>query len=219
MRTRVLSLIAVALMTVAFAAPAAAQRRPDGVGGGGPPAGVGDTGLLNQLSVPAAFVNGTPLVAAPTLSLGCGPAQAPGADGTPSDDVYLDYWLQKSEAQWSAACSTVDTAGTDMAVRVWDPQAYLTIEALADGLVVGSPIYSGAAVAEINSMGGVVYGFTWGQKGAAPLPGDYRITFAVSTAATITAIDDVTGDTEVVPGGHAATLDITLTASGGKKRK
>ncbi|MDN4484004.1 hypothetical protein [Demequina lignilytica] len=291
MRTRMLSLIAVALMTVALAAPAGAQGKPDGVGGGGPPSGVGDSGLYNNLSVPTLLVSAAGQSPQPYLTMGCGTAVAPGHDEQATDPDFDGYWTQKSESTWTATCgvvlaasavidwgdnltgstalksgktirveasllapvgagdtgyyvekltdeldryATYGTDGTTLAeaaadpgidlpapmtlARVWDPGAYLTIAELDKDDVVGSTVYEGVAVAEVNSAGAIVYGFNWGQKGAAPLPGSYRITFEVSTATTLTGVFDTVGDTDL-PDAHTATLDIVLTASGGKNAR
>lgn len=95
-------------------------------------------------------------------------------------------------------------AGT--ATRIWDAGAHLTITH-ADG----TPVYDGPATAEINSMGAVVYGYNWGQKGAPPAAGDYVIIFTVSNGTTITGVDD--GDYPHTE--HTATLYLELLPKSG----
>ncbi|WP_062312956.1 hypothetical protein [Demequina rhizosphaerae] len=268
--------IAMTLAAVAFAAPASAQGKPDGVGGGGgKPPGVGDTEYGNNLSTPTIFVTGDGDSPMPTLRVECALSpQAPGDDG---EAAVGGYWLQKTKAEWSASCTetseadvvidwgdnltgttalkankvirveaglfapadatttgylvskltdeidrlatygTDGTVLTDTLTRVWDNDAHLTIDRKeSDGSL--TTLVDEAAVAEINSLGSVVYGFNWGQKGNFPQPGNYRITFTVSAATDITGVVDTVGDTDL-PDLHTATLDLTLTPSGSKRAR
>jgi hypothetical protein len=74
-----------------------------------PPDGVGEETLGNNLSVPAIFVQTTD--GAPSLRLPCSEtAQAPGADGALPSSLYPGYWLQKTDATWSATCLVAESA-------------------------------------------------------------------------------------------------------------
>lgn len=75
----------------------------------GGPGGGEETG--NNLSLPTKFVPSEMAPGAPGLRLECGAALAPGWDGLlptfpPEDPV---YWVQKSEATWTADCTTDET--------------------------------------------------------------------------------------------------------------
>jgi hypothetical protein len=122
-----LSVVALALAGTLLAAPADAN--------GGRPGGVGGETAGNNLSVPAIFVGGT--VGGPTLRVPCGNSpQAPGADGVAaigdSTSPYVGYWLQKSEATWSATCSV---AGSASVVLDWGDNLTGTT-ALASGKTI-----------------------------------------------------------------------------------
>ncbi len=261
MRKLAVPIVASALLATVIATPALAK--------GGPPDGV-EAG--NNLSVPTVFVTGdaTGLIpgTAPTLRVPCLSApQAPGADGVAAVD---GYWLQKTEATWSASCSVVADAGvtldwgdnltgttalkagkvirvetvlyadgvtgtaypitnlspegtldrlavygtdgtavTGTAAVVWDHDADFTITNVATGVSLTVP-----ATAEINSMGAIVYGYNWGQKGDFAPAGEYTITFTVSEDTTIGAVVDWNADTMSLAD-HAVTLDLTLTPKAG----
>lgn len=100
--------------------------------------------------------------------------------------------------------------------RVWDGSAALRITGSS-----GTVIYNGPISAEINSTGGIVFGYIWGSKGTA-IPADlYTLTFTVSGAATtITGTADAkasftgTSSTVVLPLG-VTTTTVTYDANGG----
>lgn len=99
--TRVFSLagaLALALMLAVLTSPVVAQ-------GGGPPGGE-EAG--NNLSIPAIFVPDS--LGGPALRVPCGTYAVPGWDGVPPSTVYEGYWLQKTEATWSADCTTAPAA-------------------------------------------------------------------------------------------------------------
>ncbi len=74
----------------------------------GPPNGGEDT-FGNNLSVPAIFVPDS--TGGPELRVDCGASpQAPGEDGKQPSTEFEGYWLQKTEATWSASCTTAATA-------------------------------------------------------------------------------------------------------------
>lgn len=76
--------------------------------GGPPPGRGGETETLgNNLSVPAIFVPSTTATGAPVLRLPCGVAQAPTGPQSPE---FPGYWLQKTEATWTATCGTAAAA-------------------------------------------------------------------------------------------------------------
>jgi hypothetical protein len=108
--------------------------------------------------------------------------------------------------------SFASAASGPTTTRVWDPQASLLIETLSGG-VPGGVVYSGAAVAEINSGGAVVYGYNWGSKGKPPAAGSYRITFSVSDATTFIGLAD--GTPRLSYTDHSTVLHLTLTSSRG----
>lgn len=112
-----------------------------------------------------------------------------------------------------AVYGTNDADGTAMTPRVWDHDATFTIATVpTDGSAPAS--FTIPASAEINSMGAVVYGFNWGQKGDFAAAGDYAITFTVSDDTTIGAVQDWNADT-MTRTDHAVTLDITLSPKAG----
>ncbi|WES64925.1 hypothetical protein P0L94_02360 [Microbacter sp. GSS18] len=256
-----LSLVAAGVAALMVASPAFAAK------GGEPGAPSGET-LGNNLSIPAIFVGD--MTAAPALRIPCAEAAAAVAPTGPQSTVYPGYYLQKTEAIWSATCSTatgdvhvladwgdnltndevgvkagktirvemalMDNSGTSttgysvvklepemldrlspygtlgnpeaMTARAWDSGARLEIKT-ADGVT----IYEAAATAEINSTGGVVYGYNWGQKGAFPPPGDYVITFTVSGGTTFDGTIDTTDRADA--SGQTATLAVTLLPKSG----
>jgi hypothetical protein len=103
----------------------------------------------------------------------------------------------------------------DMPYRVFDGTARLTIVQTAP---TAKSIYDGPMTAEINSTGGVVYGFNWGTSGRtnAPQAGTYEIEFtidnpnshmgSVADGTLCTPDDDTTGG--------CARVTIVLTAGG-----
>jgi len=93
--TKLCSLTGALVLTLAvFTSSALAQ-------GGGPPGGE-EAG--NNLSIPAIFVPNTS--GGPALRVPCGTYAVPGWDGALPSVVYPGYWLQKTEATWSADCAT-----------------------------------------------------------------------------------------------------------------
>ena len=105
-------LILIVMLVAAFGATTSAMAAggpPAGRGGGGGgPGGGGETETLgNNLSVPAVFVPSSTAAGAPALRLPRGSAVAPSG---PQSDVFSGYWLQKTEATWSADCSTAAAA-------------------------------------------------------------------------------------------------------------
>jgi len=255
------SLIAAGLAAMMVASPAFAAK------GGTPGAPSGET-LGNNLSVPAIFVGDTTY--APALRIPCADAATAVAPTGPQSTVYPGYYLQKTEAVWSATCTTAETgvhvladwgdnltndevgvkagktirvemalmddsgststgysvvklepemldrlspygtlgAPEAMTARAWDTGARLQITT-AEGVT----IYEAAATAEINSTGGVVYGYNWGQKGSFPPPGDYVITFTVSDGTTFDGTVDTTDRADNTA--HTATLEVTLLPKSG----
>lgn len=97
MYKRLLTLLAGGAFAVAlFAIPAVAAK--------GPPAGRGETETVgNNLSVPAIFVPTSTATGAPALRVAC--AAAPQAPIGAQSAQFPGYWLQKSEATWSATCA------------------------------------------------------------------------------------------------------------------
>lgn len=97
MYKRLVTLLAgVAFAVALFATPAVAAK--------GPPAGRGETETLgNNLSVPAIFVPTSTTTGAPALRVPC--AAAPQAPIGAQSGQFPGYWLQKSEATWSATCA------------------------------------------------------------------------------------------------------------------
>jgi hypothetical protein len=94
-----------ALATTLVASSALAQGR----GQGGKPPGVGEEETAgNNLSVPVILV--PDVTVGPVLRVPCGTYAVPGADGVPSDEFFLGYWRQKTEATWSADCATALSA-------------------------------------------------------------------------------------------------------------
>jgi hypothetical protein len=75
-----------------------------GQGGGKPP--TEEAG--NNLSIPAIFVPDA--TGGPVLRVPCGTYAVPGWDGVPSSTLYTGYWLQKTDATWSADCTTALSA-------------------------------------------------------------------------------------------------------------
>ncbi len=78
-----------------------------GLAAGGPPPGRGhgtgeETTLGNNLSVPAIFVPGSTASGAPVLRVPCG--STPQAPVGPTSAQFPGYWLQGTEATWSATC-------------------------------------------------------------------------------------------------------------------
>ena len=102
------------LVFVAATVVAALSTTAGVFAGGGPPpggggGGGGETTLGNNLSVPATFVPGT--TGAPALRVACTDApRAPGDDGALPSTQFPGYWLQKTEATWSASCATAASA-------------------------------------------------------------------------------------------------------------
>jgi hypothetical protein len=91
---------------------------------------------------------------------------------------------------------------------VYDAEASLTIELLDEGGYVASTVYDGAAGAEINATGKIVYGHNL-RVGVA---GTYRLTYTFSNL----AIDSVDiGTFTNVDGVAAATLEIKVAGGGG----
>ncbi len=87
--------------------------------------------------------------------------------------------------------------------RVWATGASLSI-VNAD---TGVPVYVGAATAEVNSTGRVVYGYNL----RVPAAGDYTITFAFPN---VTIEDTDLGD--IGPNGDSVSFTVTVTPGGGK---
>jgi hypothetical protein len=98
--TRAAGLVA-GLVTAALLVVPAVQA---GAAKGGPPA---EEGLGNNLSVPTYFVPST--VGAPALRTAC-PTGAVDPTGTTALFNNIEYWLQKTDAVWSAECSNADLA-------------------------------------------------------------------------------------------------------------
>jgi len=75
--------------------------------------------------------------------------------------------------------------------RVWDAGASLTIASCTDTSCETSEtiITEDPITAEINSTGGVVYGYNWGTKQDAPDPGTYLLTFYANKT-NITSVAD-----------------------------
>ena len=252
MRRKTVVVASVALALTAMLSAAAFGVKPPGVGE--------EETAGNNLSIPAIFIpDGT---GGPALRVPCGDYVLPGDDGVPSSEAYPGYWLQKTEATWTADCAvagsveviadwgdnvtsrpalkakrpvrvevsllypddaldetddrvgfmvtnltpelldrlaTYGTRPEDLFVtsdegaplaRVFDKGATLKIEKLdANGDPVAPPIFDGPMSAEINSVGGVVYGYNW-QSGNDV--GEYRLTFSTVNA-VITGIADVEG--------------------------
>lgn len=88
---------------------------------------------------------------------------------------------------------------------VFDPTATLRIERLDNGVPVMPPVYSGAAGAEINATGKIVYGYNLRVQ----VSGNYRITYTF-TRANLTGCN--AGDCTA---GNTAALDITIVGGGG----
>lgn len=101
-----------------------------------------------------------------------------------------------------ATYGTLGTAVTPYSeVRVWDGAAHLAIKS-QDGLTT---VFEGAATAEINATGRVVYGYNW-QK---PAAGTYTITFTAPSVA-ITSVDAGT-----LVDSHTVSLDVTVKPKAG----
>ncbi len=83
------------------AVPAFAAGPGGAPGAGGGRGGGNETTLGNNLSVPAYFVPNTS--GAPALRVAC--ANSPQAPQGPQSTIYTGYWLQKTEATWSAYCA------------------------------------------------------------------------------------------------------------------
>jgi hypothetical protein len=116
-------------------------------GSGGPPVG-GET-LGNNLSVPAIFVPST--AGAPTLRIPC-PTDAVTPTG-PTSSVYVGYYLQKTEAIWSADC---DTAATASVIADWGDN--LTVSGAT--LAAGRPIRVEVGLLDTAALGLKGYGIT-----------------------------------------------------------
>lgn len=131
--------IVVAAASAALIVPSAAFAQggpPPGHGGGG-----GETTLGNNLSVPAIFVGDTGT--APALRVPC--------DETPQDPTgtqstqFPGYWLQKTDATWSATCDTADAATV---TAQWG--ANLTD---APNLAAGKPIRVEVSLLDLSATG------------------------------------------------------------------
>ncbi len=110
----ILSVITIALMIFLngfFAQPLIAAHGGGGGGGGSGGGGGGgeeETILGNNLSVPTIFVAGS---TAPTTRIPCPSlAISPGTDGKTPSTEYPGYWLQKTDATWTAECTTTESA-------------------------------------------------------------------------------------------------------------
>ncbi len=100
--------------------------------------------------------------------------------------------------------------------RVWDAGAHLLITNISNPqkpVVVVDTQMS----AELNSTGGVVYGFNWGSKGRVntPAPGTYRLTFTTSDATTFTGVADGSALNKPVFDTHSTSLTVTLLSGAG----
>jgi hypothetical protein len=95
---------------------------------------------------------------------------------------------------------------------VWDAGVNLLVEKCADPACVTttSTIFDDEMLAEINSLGKVVYGFNWGTggKATAATPGIYRLTFTTNN----TSIGSTNGQ---VCGGQCTYVIIEVTQSAG----
>lgn len=89
--------------------------------------------------------------------------------------------------------ATYGTDGTTLSqnYRVWDAGASLMIETCADTLCASPQplLQENPMLAEINSIGAVVYGYNWGTKKDAPAPGIYKITFQANNTTIRDAVD------------------------------
>lgn len=112
------------------------------------------------------------------------------------------------------------TYGTDgvlvagMPVRVLDSGATLTIKNVDTGVYVLGDATGGVPMSvEINSTGGIVYGFNWGIQGrkSTPVAGTYELTFT-TVGTTITGISDADAIRVPTWDADSTTLTITLVA-------
>ncbi len=113
-----------------------------------------------------------------------------------------------------ATYGTRGVAESFSTVRVFDSGAQLTIERI-DG--PGGVIFSGPMVAEINSVGSVVYGFNWGMKGKSQraLPGKYLLTFTTSHTRVIGVDSGDVAKATFTP--QSSSLIVELSSSTGRK--
>lgn len=120
------------------------------------------------------------------------------------------------EADRLATYGTSGDLVAGMPVRVFDAGATLSIKNLGTGTwVLGDETGGVPMSVEINSTGGVVYGFNWGIKGrtSTPTAGTYELTFRTVNT-TIVSLEDA--DAVRVPTFDATstTLVISLTPRG-----
>jgi hypothetical protein len=111
---------------LAVAGSAAFAAKPPGAGGGcgkKPP-----TELGNNLSFAAMIVGG----GGPTLRLGCQDTAI--APSGPECTLYPGYWCQKTDATWSAACTTAKVDDSVEVTATWGANL------LGDSLKAGRPI-------------------------------------------------------------------------------
>jgi hypothetical protein len=101
MRPFLLAAVAMTVAAVAIAGSTLAAGGPPPGKGGGP----GTEAAGNNLSVPAILV--PTATGAPSLRLGCVAAQDPSG---PQSTVFTGYWLQKTDATWTADCAVASTA-------------------------------------------------------------------------------------------------------------
>ena len=127
---------------------------------------------------------------------------------TPTDPM-KGYLVEKLQPDLEDRASAYGTKGTELSTvtgtpaRVWDGSASLKIQRAGS-----TPVYDGPMSAEINSTGGIVFGYNWGIKGAPPTPGTYTITFSVNGEhANITGSPDAAA---VVDSPASTHLTVTL---------
>lgn len=110
------------------------------------------------------------------------------------------------------------TYGTDgvltvgMPTRVFDQGATLSIKNVTtDTYVIGTATSGVPMSVEVNSVGGVVYGFNWGTQGrkSTPTAGTYELTFR-TVGTSIVAIEDATALRIPTFDTTSTTLTITL---------
>ena len=97
-----------AVPTTAFAAPGGGGGGPGTGGGGGGQVPGGEETLGNNLSQPTYFVGGT--TGAPTLRLPCTSEAVAPDSSDPTSTQFPGYYLQKTLADWTAACSSPTAA-------------------------------------------------------------------------------------------------------------
>lgn len=110
-----------------------------------------------------------------------------------------------------ATYGTDGAAVTNMPVRVFEAGATLSIQNVDTGAwVLGGPDGGAPMSAEINSVGGIVYGFNWGIQGrkSTPAAGTYQLTFE-TVGTSIVAIEDA--DALRVPTFDTTSTTLTIT--------